>query len=468
MTCLSSPPAPRISARRLAQILSANRPGRTRIMEDCDDGMVRSQFEIDGDKIAFTDGFRALADKTQVHDRITHGSHHRNRLTHSMEVSRVGRSLGTSVGTRLIAHCALHADTSDTRPQTLDPREIGHVVAAAGLAHDLGNPPFGHGGEEVISAFFSHAPDGTALTRLVSPAIAAELRHHEGNAQGFRMMTRAMGWRADGGINLTSATLGAFSKYPYPYRPGAKKYGVHAADMDTLRAVAQDTGMADDPVSGGFRRHPLAWLLEAADDICYLTVDLEDAAFLGLVPLEDFVALYAPIVGADVVDQSRAMSPGARIQYLRSRMIKALIGAVTAASPDRAAEIEAGRLLRSAQGSSLLDRTPHAQALADLRDYSRDRIYLADTTRAARAASHAALEAVMTHLAGELHQRLLAGDARPACPTRTPALAALPLMVIDDTVPADPDVAVRWLLDRVTLMPDAQVIALARKLGGAP
>lgn len=451
-------------SRTLSQLLSDRRPALSAPHDIDHDGLRRSPFEIDGDKISFTEGFRALADKTQVHDRVRHGGHHRNRLTHSVEVSRVGRSLGTAVGARMIAYHGLYAGTSPEVFWDVDPREIGHLVAAAAMSHDIGNPPFGHDGESVISEFFQTDPDGIALASLTHDTIAAELRQHEGNAQGFRMLTRSMGWRQAGGINLTSATLAAFGKYPFALTPGIRKYGIHRADLATMERVATDCALQADPETGGWRRHPAAWLLEAADDISYLTVDFEDSAFLGIVPVDDLVDLFAPIVGPTAISDAARLAPAERIQFLRSRMIKELIASVTHVYPDLAAAMDQGTLGSTLHGGGVLAHTPHAAALARIRTYSRDRIYRSDETRAARDGFRLSFGRVLKRLAAELRDQLSCGDITAPDPARHAFLARLPFMSLDRQVPADPDAAVPWLLDRITLMSDAHVMALDRDI----
>lgn len=425
---------------------------------------VRSPFETDGDKIVFSEGYRALADKTQVHDRTYAGGVFRNRLTHSMEVSRVGRSLGVGVGARMLHLFALHAPAAGDAFWRVDSTDIGHIVAAACMAHDLGNPPFGHDGEDTISAFFAEHDLGKEACKRAGKTVARELRQHEGNAQGFRMITRSMGWRDGIGLNLTAATLAAFGKYPHAVRSGVKKYGVHAADLPTMERVAEQTGMAPDG-KGGWIRHPLAWLMEAADDICYLTVDLEDAAQLGLVDFEDVLELFAPIVGLPAIDTARSLGDRiAALAFLRSQVVKALITSCVAIYPEIAAKIENGALKAGPYGKGLVASGQHGQALAAIRDYSRKAIYRADSVQECRAGYRAAFETALARLTEDLigwldsrrpDERLVRGDADARW------LAALPKAVMGVRVPHDPAEAFPWLLDQVTLLSDADILRLA-------
>lgn len=425
---------------------------------------VRSPFETDGDKIVFSEGYRALADKTQVHDRTHAGGVFRNRLTHSMEVSRVGRSLGVGVGARMLNLFALHAPAAGDAFWRVDSTDIGHIVAAACMAHDLGNPPFGHEGEDTISAFFTNHELGVEACKRAGKTVARELRQHEGNAQGFRMITRTMGWRDGIGLNLTAATLAAFGKYPHAVRAGVKKYGVHAADLPTMARVAEATGMAPDG-KGGWIRHPLAWLMEAADDICYLTVDLEDAAQMGLVEFEEVLDLFAPIVGPQAIDT--AVGLGDRtcaLTYLRSQVVKALITSCVKIYPEIAAKIENGSLKAGPHGKGLVQSGDHGAALAKIRAYSKESIYQADSVQESRKAYSTAFETALARLTDDMlrwldnrrpDERLIRGD------TDAPWLAKLPKAVMGVRVPSDASEAFPWLIDQVTLLSDADILKLA-------
>lgn len=451
------------TTRTLAELLSPQRRANAHLDDlAAFDGQQRSPFETDGDKISFTEGFRALADKTQVHDRVQLGGTHRNRLTHSMEVARVGRSLGVALGARMIGYYGLHAAPAGEAFWRVDPADIGSIVAASCLSHDLGNPPFGHDGEDAISEFFKTTEIGRRACGLAGPQVGAELALHEGNAQGFRMITRSMGWRDQAGLNLTAATLAAFGKYPFPLKPGAKKYGLHRADMETMSFVAEATGMT--PHGEGWLRHPLAWLMEAADDICYLTVDLEDAAWIGMVSVDDLCELYQPIIGKEDIDQGRAMEDAPRmIQYFRSRMIKTLINGCVEVYADIADDLDNGGLAKTDFGSGIVAHSRHAEQMDKIRSYSREQIYKSEITQEARARFRSAMFKAMGHLVGDMID-YLQEDHGPvhAQSRRFPALAALPHARLGAIIPRDPAEAFPWLMDQITLLSDAQVLDLSR------
>jgi dGTPase len=268
-------------------LLSAKRKGqRTGLSAESS----RSAFEQDYDRIIFSHPFRRLQDKTQVHPLPEHDFVH-TRLTHSLEVSSVGRSLGKRVGEIILQrHPELATD--------LTLFDFGAIVAAAALAHDLGNPPFGHAGEDSISDFFRLHDNGVRFKDHVSEGQWQDLTSFEGNAQGFRLLDKE-----EYGLRLTYACLGAFTKYPcaalFPgrdkKRKSQKKYGFFESEKTAFKNVATDLGLlvrADDC----WCRHPLAFLVEAADDICYSIIDLEDGCRLGLVSFDETVDLLSGIL----------------------------------------------------------------------------------------------------------------------------------------------------------------------------
>jgi dGTPase len=469
--------------RTLTELLSSRRIATAHFDEQIAfDGQQRSAFETDGDKIGFTEGFRALADKTQVHDRVERGGNHRNRLTHSIEVSRVGRSLGVALGARMISYYGLNAAPCGEAYWRVDPTDIGTIVSSACLAHDVGNPPFGHDGEDAIAEFFRNTETGQRAAALAGPEVGAELCLHEGNAQGFRMISRSMGWRQQGGLNLTAATLGAFGKYPFPIQPGKKKYGLHRADLETMEFVALATGMSRDG-GDGWIRHPLAWLMEAADDICYLTVDLEDAAWIGMIPVETLCDLYRPVIGDDEIRRGQRMNDTPRmIQYFRSRMIKALINSCVEIYAEIARDIDEGTLGTTAAGGGILAHTRHAEAMQNIRTFSRDQIYRSKVTQDARQGFRKAMLTTMEALTSDLIDWIEHGNAgsnaddgalqtmlrKAQSPGNSMgayrSLSELPHARLGTEVPHEASVAFPWLLDQITLMSDAQILDLSQRL----
>src|SRR5688500_14709290 len=276
-------------------LLSAKRKGQ-KIGSNAESS--RSAFEQDYDRIIFSHPFRRLQDKTQVHPLPEHDFVH-TRLTHSLEVSSVGRSLGKRAGEVILQrHPSLTGDFSLF--------DFGAIVAAAALAHDLGNPPFGHAGEDGISDFFLHHSGGQSFKELVTKEEWYDLTRFEGNAQGFRILDKEQY-----GLKLTYASLGAFTKYPCPAffperdkkKKSQKKFGFFQSEKDAFKEVACDLELIQRN-GDSWCRHPLAFLVEAADDICYSIIDLEDGCRLGLVSFEDTVELLSGIL-KDKLDKKK-------------------------------------------------------------------------------------------------------------------------------------------------------------------
>lgn len=317
----------------------------------------RSEFQRDYDRLIFSAPFRRLQNKTQVFPLPGSVFVH-NRLTHSLEVACVGRSLGTSVAHRLQA-----------RDGVVSPflEEIGAIVSAACLAHDLGNPPFGHSGEKAIATFFS---EGNGL-HLQSKMTAEEWKDctcFEGNANTFRLLTHQFNGRRQGGFVLTYSTLASIVKYPYSsiYSDQKKqKFGFFDMEKQDFEKIATELGiprMADNP--NRYARHPLVYLVEAADDICYQIMDIEDAHKLKILTTDETRSLFL-----GYFDEHRKMriletmemvtDVNEQISYLRSSVIGKLIDQCSAVFVENEKAILDGTF-----GSSLIKYLPEQSAVA--------------------------------------------------------------------------------------------------------
>ena len=267
------------------QLISNKRFGLEEIHEARKDD--RSEFQRDFDRLIFSAPFRRLQNKTQVFPLPGSVFVH-NRLTHSLEVSCVGRSLGDSIANRIIAK---HPELAGTHVS-----EIGAIVSAACLAHDLGNPPFGHSGEKAISTFFSEGK-GLALKSQLSPMEWEDFTHFEGNANAFRLLTHQFQGRRKGGFVMTYSTLASIVKYPYPstLAGNKSKFGFFLSEEEDFRKIALELGikrLSKDNEPAKYARHPLVFLVEAADDICYQMMDIEDAYKLKLLTPKEAKELY--------------------------------------------------------------------------------------------------------------------------------------------------------------------------------
>jgi dGTPase len=321
-------------------LLNKNRLGNRRPKEE----ECRSPFHSDHDKVIFSGSFRRLARKTQVHPLATN-DHVHNRLTHSLEVACVGRSLGMRVGQKLLS--------SKRIPENYTAADIGDIVQTACLAHDIGNPPFGHTGEEAIRYWFSH-DKGKDLIGEMSADEASDLRAFEGNAQGFRVLTTSEYHPYDGGMRLTYASLGAFIKYPWlsidtvkQARPRQKKYGVFQSELGLFEEVAKATGVLRHG-DHWYCRHPLAHLMEISDDFCYAILDLEDGIEMGILSWEEVFALLRPVLDGEKIDHLVAdlkdLRPGRKPPLIRGKVISAFVDAGSNAFIENESGILAGSI----------------------------------------------------------------------------------------------------------------------------
>ena len=266
------------------QLISNKRLGQENRHADRHDD--RSEFKRDCDRLIYSAPFRRLQNKTQVFP-LPGSIFVHNRLTHSLEVSSLGKSLGDDVAHRLVQR---HPELQGTLFE-----EIGTIVQAAGLAHDLGNPPFGHSGEKAIQAFFTEG-EGMALKPMLSTRFWDDITHFEGNANAFRLLTHRFHGRREGGFVMTYATLASIVKYPFASSVAGThgKFGFFSSEEDTYREIADELGIIclsepNQPLR--FARHPLVYLMEADDDICYEFMDIEDAHKLKLLTYEETESL---------------------------------------------------------------------------------------------------------------------------------------------------------------------------------
>ena len=359
---------------------------------EADPEKARSIFQRDYDRIIFSSAFRRMQDKTQVFP-LAESDYIRTRLTHSLEVASVGRSLGKIVGGRIISSKAPYL----TEPQ-LDyvAEDFGAIVSAACIAHDIGNPPFGHSGEAAISYWFENSPLIKKLN--LTDAQRADLLKFEGNAQGFRVITRLQNLYPSGGMRLSYATLGAFTKYPrqslvtrasengevqvsgdeLKKRISSKKFGFFQKDKESFLDIAKKLKLI--PIDGStywWCRHPLAYLVEAADDICYNVIDLEDGFKLNYLTFEETHNLLNPLLREPLDAVPRLLSKHDKqnhISFMRSKAIDNLIRLCGDVFMKNYDEIMAGWL-----ASDLLSLTKLEAPLERISEASRQKLYRANS-----------------------------------------------------------------------------------------
>lgn len=317
----------------------------------------RTNFERDFNRVVFSSAFRRLQDKTQVIP-LPESDFVHTRLTHSLEVSCVARSIGKIVGKTIIERHKL-AD--------LHASDFGEICATAALAHDIGNPPFGHSGEASISHYFTQGK-GKALKDVVNNELQwSDLSNFEGNANGFKILTN-YNPASGGNVNLTFSTLAAFTKYPTRSNKAAehadiikgkvsqKKYGYFQSEKEIFKTIFTHLEI-DQLTEYSWRRHPLAFLVEAADDICYRVIDFEDGIRIGLIPFHQGEELLKQVIGKDF-DASRYDQIGdtrEKISYLRAKAINTLVNTCSTIFLEVEFDLLAGR-----KDISLIDLIPES------------------------------------------------------------------------------------------------------------
>lgn len=322
-------------------------------------GIGRTDFRRDYDRLIFSSPFRRLQNKTQVFP-LPGSIFVHNRLTHSLEVACVGKSMADNIASRLREKYA----GEPWRDALLD---IGDIVAAACLAHDLGNPPFGHSGEKAIATFFSEGA-GRIYRDLIPPDRWLDLINFEGNANAFRLLTHSFNGRRKGGFAMTYSTLASIVKYPYDSsHAGVKgKFGFFVPERESFIRVASELGMLEFPQADGtlrYARHPLVYIVEAADDICYEIMDIEDAHKLKILTTDEVKSLLLGYLDSSREEHAREVmshisDPNEQVGYLRSCAIGELVDRCARAFIYNEKEILQG----SFQGSLIDHISPHQKA----------------------------------------------------------------------------------------------------------
>ncbi len=384
-------------------LLSYHRPGSGMQVEHSID-QIRSAFEKDFDRIIFSHPFRKLQDKTQVFP-IPEQDFVHNRLTHSLEVSSVGRSLGKTVGTEVIRK---HPELSEK----FSAFDFGAITAAACLAHDIGNPPFGHSGEEAISGYFRSSSARSLFGEALSDHQWNDLRNFEGNAQGFRILTSD---HFDKGLKMTFASLGAFTKYPHPSlltskiegRKSQKKFGYFQCEKEAFLEMADVLNLPK-LNDESYARHPLVFLVEAADDICYHIIDLEDGCRLNLVSFEVVKDFFARILKEKFSEEklSRINGKDEKISVLRALVINQLIAEVSETFMKNEEEI-----LEANFDQSIVDCIPSSAILAEISKLSIEKLYRAQVVLEKEAGGYEVIEGLLESFCTSMYANYYQNEA---------------------------------------------------------
>jgi len=422
----------------------------------------RSQFQRDFDRIVFSPAFRRLQDKTQVFP-LPESDFVHTRLTHSLEVSVVGRSLGNLVGEKIISrHSELKNDFTKFH--------FGEIVAAACLAHDIGNPPFGHSGEESISEYFKNG-NGKKFEDIISDKKKwNDLIKFEGNAQGFRIITKLQNPKVNGGLRLTYSTLAALTKYPkesltdFDSKDNSqnkiyKKFGFFQSEKEIFKSVAEHTGLDKLSTTDYFWcRHPLSFLVEAADDICYRIMDLEDGYRLGLVTFNETEQLLKNLIRIELVSDYNQRDDAEKIGYLRAKAISELVKELAEVFLDNESNILSAKL-----NDELISLIPAAKGLLEIEKLSVEKIYRHRTVVEREAAGYEVIGGLLDAFINSFNE-WLDGNIKPK--NRT-LVNLLPKRILQ-SASSDTENYERLLMiiDFISGMTDSFAVSLFRKIKG--
>lgn len=426
-------------------------------------GLNRSIFAQDHDRIVFSAPFRRLANKTQVQPLYEH-DHVHHRLIHSVEVSSVGRSLGMLLGSWL-------EERGEIPPG--EASSVASIVQAACAAHDIGNPPFGHSGERAMGDWFAEMFDGGhGIGGEIEPHERTEFTEFEGNAQGFRIITRLEMYRNEGGMRLSKAMLGAFTKYPVtastrqailksgpaPY-VGLKKFGLFRSELGLFEEVASSLDLPPENQPGSWwHRHPLVFLVEAADDICYNIVDLEDAFTTGELPFEAVGKLLQRAAGNPNRDVA-GLSESEHIGLLRALSIRAAVESCFEAFKMNYDAIMAGTF-----SESLASAGPAAPIFADMKRVSRDQVFTARRKTELEVSGRRVIAKVMTGVLPVFEDLARADWNREGLKDHNQQLVRALGLEIRDV--SNPEQALHALADFTSGMTDRYAVRIARMLAG--
>lgn len=420
----------------------------------------RSEFQKDFDRIVFSPAFRRLQDKTQVFP-LPESDFVHTRLTHSLEVSCVGRSLGNLVGETIIK-----------RNQSLQSQftkfHFGEIVAAACLAHDIGNPPFGHSGEDAIAEYFRSGNGQKFKSKIKNEKKWTDLIKYEGNAQGFRIITKLQNPKVKGGLNLTYSTLTSITKYPREslinkqnkslQNKAYRKHGFFQAEKDIFKEIATATGLnrIKSENSYWWCRHPLAFLVEAADDICYRVMDLEDGFRLGLVSFKETEELLRPLVPKQSLRNYREKDEKDRIGYLRAVVINELVNELAKVFLDEEKNILAGKF-----ENDLISEIKKAKALLRIMDISMKKIYKSRSVVEREVAGYEVLGGLLETFIDAYNE---AYEGRISAKNKA-VFALLPGRIREE-IPDELYLRLLRIIDFVSGMTDSYAVSLFRKIKG--
>ncbi len=423
----------------------------------------RSTFQKDFDRLIFSAAFRRLQDKTQVFP-LAQTDYVRTRLTHSLEVSTVARSIGTMVGEFLV---------ETKKVENFLPSDVGTILAASALAHDIGNPPFGHAGENGISQFFRENEIGQTALKEVSPKEQQDFLYFEGNAQAFRLLTKLQNSDNKGGMQLSLPTIGGFVKYPCSSSDRGstqniayKKFNYFQSEKDIFSEFATLVGLLPykEPSNDlKWCRHPFSFLLEAADDLCYSLIDIEDAYRLSLIRGEEVLGFYEKITqnyGGFPNKLNKMHREKDRIEYLRAFVMGLLINEVVEVFKENEESILAGTF-----NVDLLVRLPSSKVLSEIKTYAYDHIYVSKPVLEVGIAGLEIIEELLSAFVGAMNQEVYFGSTAKSRMLKS----FLPdqFIGLNRTFDEDPYLRVLKITDFISGMTDRYAVHIYKMISGA-
>ncbi len=420
----------------------------------------RSEFQKDFDRIVFSPAFRRLQDKTQVFP-LPESDFVHTRLTHSLEVSCVGRSLGNLVGETVIKR-------NPSLNNSFTKFHFGEIVAAACLAHDIGNPPFGHSGEDAIAEYFRSGNGQKFKSSIKDEKKWTDLIKYEGNAQGFRIITKLQNPKVKGGLNLTYSTLAAITKYPRESlinsqdkslkNKAYRKYGFFQAEKEIFNEVAEATGLdcVKSEKTYWWCRHPLTFLVEAADDICYRVMDLEDGFRLGLISFRETEELLRPLVSKQGLKNYKDKDEKDRIGYLRAVAINELVNDLAKVFLDEEKSILSGKF-----ENELICEIKRANELKRIKDISIKKIYKSRSVVEREVAGYEVLGGLLDTFINSYNEAY----KRKISAKNKSVFALLPNRINGD-IPGELYHRLLRIIDFVSGMTDSFAVSLFRKIKG--
>jgi dGTPase len=422
---------------------------------------VATNYQEDIERILYSPAFRRLQNKTQVHP-LPKSDYPRTRLTHSLEVAQVARIIGTAIGKRLVP------DKNKKFPKNHTPGDLGDIVYAACLAHDVGNPPFGHNGEEAIQSWFSENDDNPIVKAVLKDRTKKyDFLNFDGNAQTFRILTRLQSWRQEGGLQLSYAVLGTFMKYPFSSKVGEtiykkKKFGFMQEDAETACRILDKLGLKR-LSSDHYARHPLAFICEAADDICYRTTDIEDGYKAGVISFTDAEGLLRGLADGRYLGRYADVErDDDKIQYLRSTAISTLIDDVfNTFLHHRYGEIMEGKF-----DGGLLEVGKHKKQIDAVAEVCDKKLYVERSKMEIEAAGYHVIHFLLTKFGNMLKEYYRVGNDKDLSAQSRNLYNLFPKDNLQRRIAKDEYKLCCYLVDFISGMSDRYAVDLYKKISG--